>query len=185
QAQDTRGNVLPTSVPSPFARMDLVRNAFSVVTRDNIDGATDSHKLISDTFDIGQILFNYDKHKSSLKIIAWNYKSDLIELINSSNSKHKHLGETLKLFLDQDTEKFNFDKTESIFMLEYNGVIIGGTSPRTLFFASPKSHEINVNIRFGGDTMLDDDYLSLYKRESNYVKYIYALSKTENFHNNF
>ena len=185
QAQDKKGTSLPTSIPSPFARMDLVRNAFALAAKEEIEGDSDIHKLISDTFDIGQMLFNYQKHREVLKLIPWNYDEDLSELMNSSNDKQRHLGETLKLFLDQDTDKFNFDKTETIFMLEYNGVIIGGTSPRTLFFASPKSHEVNVDIRFGGDVMLDNDFLPLYKRESNYVKYIYGLSKSQDFHNNF
>jgi hypothetical protein len=185
-AQDKKGTKQPTSIPSPFARMDLVRTAFEkVASAGEIDGDSDNHKLISDAFDIGQILFNYSKHQNKLEIVSWDVKEDLDELINSSSEKQRHLGETLQLFLEQDAQQYNFNKTDTIFILKYLGDVIGGTSPRTLFFASPSSHNIGVNIRFGQDTMLDDDLLPLYQREDNYVKYIYGLAKTQNFASNF
>ena len=70
------GKNLPTSIPSPFARIDLVRTAFKTVADGgNLEGlekmgkamATDNHKLISDALDIGQILFNYDKYQDDLQ----------------------------------------------------------------------------------------------------------------------
>ena len=72
------GKKLPTSIPSPFARIDLVRTAFLKVADGDLEGlerngkatATDNHKLVSDALDIGQILFNYDKHKNDLQLIA-------------------------------------------------------------------------------------------------------------------
>jgi hypothetical protein len=68
--------------------------------------------------------------------------------------------------------------------LKYKFKIIGGTSPRTLFFASPDAEE--TNIKFGRDIMLDDQLLPLYRRDKEYVKYLYALSKaTSNFNDNF
>ena len=71
------GKKLPTSIPSPFARIDLVRTAFNVVgesgqldglERNGVATGSDNHKLISDALDIGQILFNYDKYKKDLKL---------------------------------------------------------------------------------------------------------------------
>ena len=56
---------LPTSIPSPFARIDLVRTAFAKVGDDgNLEGlernglatATDNHKLISDALDIWSVI---------------------------------------------------------------------------------------------------------------------------------
>ena len=54
-----------TSIPSPFARIDLVKNAFSVVTKTkDLDGDTIFHKMVSDAFDVGEIFFNIDKSSS-------------------------------------------------------------------------------------------------------------------------
>ena len=47
-----------TSIPSPFARMDLVKTAFKVVTESKeLDGDSIHHKLVSDCFDVGEIFF--------------------------------------------------------------------------------------------------------------------------------
>jgi hypothetical protein len=186
------GKKLPTSIPSPFARIDLVRTAFTkVAASKDLDGlsrngqatATDNHKLISDALDIGQILFNYNKHDDDLKLIAWN-KTNSLNVLLEGNGEQQHLGKTLKLFLEQDGAQYNFDKLDNIYILKYQHRIIGGTSPRTLFFAAPNAN--TTNIRFGQDIMLDDQLLPLYKRDKEYIKYLYALSQsTPNFNQLF
>ena len=101
------GKKLPTSIPSPFARIDLVRTAFNVVGNSGqLDGVekngkatgSDNHKLISDALDIGQILFNYNKYTDSLEFVAWDKTTSLNNLLNG-NEEQKHLGKTLDLFL--------------------------------------------------------------------------------------
>lgn len=185
------GKKLPTSIPSPFARIDLVRTAFAAIgSSGNLDGitrngkavATDNHKLVSDALDIGQLFFNYDKHQDDLSLLIWN-KEKSLELLNSSNPRQKHLGNTLKLFLQQDRAQYNFDKFENIYILLYKYKIIGGTSPRTLFFAAPNA--THTNIKFGRDTMLDDMLLPLYARDPQYIKYLVSLSKSQNFNQFF
>ena len=185
------GKKLPTSIPSPFARIDLVRTAFAKVAQGDLEGlerngkatATDNHKLVSDALDIGQILFNYDKHKKDLQLIAWD-KTDSLDKLLKGNPKERHLGKTIKLFLDQDRTQYNFDQFDKIYILKYKHKIIGGTSPRTLFFAAPNAKE--TAICFGQDIMLDDQLLPLYRRDKEFVKYLYSLSKTvSNFNEDF
>jgi hypothetical protein len=185
------GKKLPTSIPSPFARIDLVRTAFNVVGNSGqLDGVekngkatgSDNHKLISDALDIGQILFNYEKYKQDLTLVAWDKKTSLNKLLNG-NEAQKHLGKTLDLFLKQDSSQYNFDKLDKIYILKYKYKIIGGTSPRTLFFAAPGVKEIDI--KFGNDIMLDNGLHPLYKRDKEYVKYLYSISKTANFNSYF
>ncbi|WP_299681156.1 hypothetical protein [uncultured Dokdonia sp.] len=192
QTDSGDGKKLPTSIPSPFARIDLVRTAFARVAEEgNLDGlerngvstATDNHKLISDALDIGQIFFNYDKHKDDLKLEAWDKTNSLGALLNG-NSKKRHLGKTLELFLNQDNSQYNFDQFDKIYILKYKHKVIGGTSPRTLFFAAPNARD--TQIIFGQDIMLDTKLLPLYKRDKDYIKYLFALSSTvDNFNENF
>lgn len=184
-SQDKEGKKLPTSIPSPFARIDLVRRAFEVIANESIDGKSDNHQLISNALDIGQILFNYEKYSDKLDIITWDPNSNLKQLLNSNDPKHVHLGKTIELFLNQDAAQYNFDRMEKIFILRYNFEVIGGTSPRTLFFASPNADDCKVNIRINNDKVLGDQPLSLYKREGNFVKYLFALSKLPEFSKNF
>ena len=66
-----------TSIPSPFARVDLARSAFfNVADSKDLDGKTIYHKLVSDCLDIGEIFFNYDKLADKLDIIVWDKKKE-------------------------------------------------------------------------------------------------------------
>ena len=60
-----------TSIPSPFARIELVKEAFGKVVGDSfsnlsveeianrLHGNTIYHKMVSDSLDVGQIFFNF------------------------------------------------------------------------------------------------------------------------------
>ena len=168
-----------TSIPSPFARIDLVKTAFEHIVNDNdLDGNTIFHKMVSEAFDVGEILFNIDKYHDKVNIIAWDIKHDLGTLLNSLNPKHRLLGDTLKLYLEQDSAAYNFDKTERIYLLNYKEGkdelnIIGGTSPITLFFTSANKLDY-VNIRFGNHRAFNEEYLPLYKRDINFLKFLFG-----------
>ena len=45
----TEGKDVATSIPSPFARIDLVKSAFRWVTEQGIEGSSAHHKLVSDS----------------------------------------------------------------------------------------------------------------------------------------
>lgn len=56
-----------TSIPSPFARIDLVKTAFKEVCKQDkqtkkieLNGNTIFHKMVSDTLDVAEIFFNLD-----------------------------------------------------------------------------------------------------------------------------
>jgi hypothetical protein len=178
---------LPTAIPSPFARMDLVKTAFNNITKtpslrsSSKDGIVtagiNDEKLVSDTLDLCEILFNYDTIKDKINIIIWDRDRDLQELKNSTYVGHKHLADTLERYLRRDFESYNFDLLKRLYLIEYNHKIIGGTSPATLFFptANDLSHaQINLT---KNDVTFDNDYTPLYERDVDFQKYIYLLFK--------
>ena len=172
-----------TSIPSPFARIDLVRTAFKNITDSkDLDGKTIFHKMISDSLDIAQIFFKSETFEDKISIIAWDKRKDLDLLLNSSNIAHRTLGETLRLFLNQDSDVYNFNDLQRIYLINYKSGpnpinIIGGTSPCSLFFST--ANNLNyVNIQEGQDTFFDEDYCPLYKRDSDFIKFIFGLSKS-------
>lgn len=174
-----------TSIPSPFARVDLARSAFhNVANGKELDGNTIYHKLVSDCLDIGEIFFNFDKLSDKLEIIVWDKRKELGILENSTLEAHKILGNSLRMYLEQDEDAYNFGKMDKIFLLRYKGPgrkgdmdIIGATSPRTLFFSSANDLSYcSDHLRPGGkDKPFDNDYTPLYQRDFNYQRYIYAL----------
>lgn len=181
-----------TSIPSPFARMDLVKTAFRTVSQKdangqfNLDGDTIFHKMVSDTLDVAEIFFEYDKHRNKVEIIPWDIQNDLQELLQSGDSAHRQLGATYDLFLKQDENSYNFKELKRIYLLNYkNGKdplnIIGATSPATLFFCSANDFSYIKDIVFGKDQPFDDKYLPLYKRDPEFHRYLWNLSKSTEF----
>ena len=174
-----------TSIPSPFARMDLVKAAFAFVNTKGLAGKTIHHKMVSHALDVAQMFFNYDTLKNAklLDMIKWD-KASVQTLKNSSNPQERLFGRTLDLFLDQDAATYNFGELQSIFMLRYVGPdspkqfnIIGATSPATLFFTSANDNSCVSNyIKFGTHKALDPDvFVRLSERDANFIKYMYDL----------
>lgn len=173
-----------TSIPSPFARMDLIKTAYAeVVKSNNLHGTTIYHKMVSDALDIAQIFFNYNKLRDRVKIIVWDVDRDLQALKN--NSKHKMIGDTLEMFMQQDAATYNFNEMKYIYLLQYTGAkrktqmdIIGATSPATLFFSSANDLSYLSNeIQFEQDKVFDSHYASLDQREVVFIEYMYAYRK--------
>ena len=172
-----------TSIPSPFARIDLVKNAFKKVVQSGLDGDTIYHKMVSDSLDVGEIFFNYDRFKDNIRIVYWDKTNDLLDLKQSVVSSHKIVGETLEMYMEQDGMTYNFSNIQRIYMLQYIGPnslvndIIGATSPCTLFFSSANDlSRISPYISFdGNDKPFDSNYQPLYKRDIEYVKFMCAL----------
>lgn len=172
-----------TSIPSPFARIDLVKNAFKEVCSLGLDGDTIYHKMVSDSLDVGQIFFNYPKYKNLVNVVCWDKTNDLQALIQSPIVSHRVVGETLDMYMQQDGRTYNFSNMQRIYMLQYigpginNHKIIGATSPCTLFFSSANDlSDIANHISFdGNDKPFDGQYQPLYKRDVEYVKYLCAL----------
>lgn len=173
-----------TSIPSPFARIDLLKTAFKKVADGDIDGDTIYHKMVSDCFDIGQIFFEYDKHKKHFEIICWDKTDQLKELLDSPYPAHQQLGDVYKTYLTQDGEEYRFDKMQRMYFLNFkNGPselnIVGATSPATLFFTTANDLKcVSDVIKFGNDKPFDEDIKPLYQRDLEYLKYLYALRKS-------
>ena len=177
----------PTSIPSPFARIALVKTAFSIVAKEWDNAPKAYKKIVSDCLDVGELFFNYNKYqKNIIEIIEWNKANDLNSLANSSSKGNRKFEKTLQLYLNQDSQSYNFDKMDSIFILKckhpsakLTNNIIGATSPTTIFFSSANDLSyLSELIDFGKDRPFDGDYKPLNKRYIEYQKYWYLIRKT-------
>ena len=191
----TGGNEVATSIPSPYARIDLVKSAFRWVTDNGIEGKTAYHQLVSDALDVAQLFFLSRKYSNKLEIIAWNPKARFKKISEQSIAvKHINFAKTLQLYWDQDSVSaedkgnkvlYNFESVNRIYLIINKSTkqVIGGTSPATLFFAAPDARKAasGLGITSGDNVLFDNIYMSLAKREPSFIEYIYALSKQHNF----
>ena len=107
-----------TAIPSPFAQMDLVKNAFNrLAMSTTLEGEVMDKLLVSNALDIAQLFFNFGEMKNQLRVVEWNKDKALADLKN--NVQHALLGETISMFLEQDKEAFNFDKFDKLYFLLY------------------------------------------------------------------
>jgi len=191
-----------TSIPSPFARIDLIKTAFKeVVNMANrkqgdkeyspFNGKTIYHRMVSDTLDVAEIFFNYSRFKNQFEIIVWDRNKNL--------DTASVFGKTLKRYLESDAggdDPYNFSKMDRIYLLNYIGNdrpsnlnIVGATSPATLFFSSANDLSyISKNICFNVDRPFDNFFQPLYKRDFEFQKYLYAFRLAygiKKFHKDF
>lgn len=179
-----------TSIPSPFARIDLIKTAFKEVCKTDkktkkieLYGKTIFHKMVSDTLDVAEIFFNLDKYTGKIEVIKWDSSHMLTELEQSSIAGHRYLADALRKYMKSDAKTYNFDALKNIYLLNYiEGPdelnIIGATSPATLFFSNANDLSYVNDIFFGEDKPFDSVYQPLYKRDFEFVKYLFALRKS-------
>ena len=162
-----------TAIPSPFAQMDLVKNAFLRLSYSAIlKGQQQDERLVSHALDVAQLFFNYSELRDKLHIIEWN-RTNLEQLRTSP--EHQQLGETLDMYIRQDSEAYNFDLMDRLFFLAYNSQVIGCTSPASLFMATPNATPTLVDLPVEQNINLFSQWRPLYKRDPKFIKYIYAL----------
>lgn len=190
-----------TSIPSPFARIELVKESFGKIVRGSINnmsmaqvqsllhGDSIYHKMVSDSLDVAQIFFSYPSMKDKIDIIVWEKSSQIQQLMQSTNGTHNIVGKTLQMFLDQDgkgSDPYNFGKMQNIYILKYKGIgqkqmhIIGATSPATLFFSTANDESsISKELCFGTDYAFDTKYSSLDQRDPEFIKYLFAFKYSQ------
>ncbi|WP_428656026.1 hypothetical protein [Runella sp.] len=191
------------AIPSPLARIHLFESAFSLVYQDELNGTNVSgdayKKLVSDCFDVFELLFNWNNHireGKDLKIITWNgetetenlkrefkeekarKEAELRKLQNENQSlnlqqikgfKEYLVGDTLDLFLKTGA----FAEYNEIHIILLNKRPIAGTSPLTGFFTTPNDLT-NINLV---NPISKRNYFSRHlpfsQRDSKIKKYIY------------
>ena len=178
---------MPTAIPSPFARIDLVKTAFKNIAKSpvgklkafisdegSVIAGRHDEKLVSHTLDIAELLFNYDSLKDDLKIIIWDRNRELSTLRNGPVA-HQRLADTFELYLDQDKESYNFELLNRLYLIQYKYKIIGCTSPATLFFVTANDlTDAQISLTTN-DVFFDNSYVPLYERDPEFQKYIYGL----------
>lgn len=170
----------PTSIPSPFARMELARTAFAIAasckTWDEVPNRY--KKIVSDCLDVAEIFFNYPMYNQYIEIIKWE-KSNL----SDSSFAKTEIGKSMNKFIKGDNGTYNFDRMSSIYLLNYIGDnrpnktglnIIGATSPITMFFSVDNDLSyVSKYIHFTNqDKPFDGKFNSLEKRDINFIQYL-------------
>lgn len=171
-----------TSIPSPFARIDLVKTAFGWVSNHELTGESGYHKLVSDALDVAQLFYlsKNAQYKNDITIVEWSKESIFDKYRNERASSFYS---SLEVFWKQDGDNYNLDSSQRLYFIYYKNGLVGATSPSTLFVSAPdaSSSFLEMDITRGTDKLFDDKYAALHEREFPFVKYIFSISKTPEF----
>lgn len=164
-----------TAIPSPFAQLDLVKNAFEhLALNASLNGSVMDKRLVSNALDVAQLFFDFENHKDYLHIVRWNRDEQLERL--KSSPEHQLYGETLELFLNSDS-KYNFELLADWYIILWNSQIIGATSPSSFTIAVPREKEIPIaSIKVEqGVNLFDEEPRDLWSRDADFVFYVFVL----------
>lgn len=159
-----------TAIPSPFAQLDLVSNAFARLASGRLQGLQMDRRLVSDALDIAQILFDMENHAGRISIVRWNPES-AISRMERSGADHQLLAETLRLFMESDREAYNFDLSDDWYILTADNIAIGSTSPASLTMGAPGVGE-RKNIMVEEGETLFGRIRDLWERDEEFVVYL-------------
>lgn len=170
-----------TAIPSPFARMHLFETAFEILNQEkSFHGDSVYHKLVSDCLDVIDLVFHWDLHiksKAKLKILSWTQNISLTKLCKSADEAHKLVGETLKLFLEQDGVSSNFQYANTVYLLLLNDEVFAGTSPMTLFFTKPDVINLNLKKPNSGNINYFSSIVPIFDRSEEFQLYLHKMFK--------
>jgi hypothetical protein len=180
---DANHRIPVTSIPSPFGRLHLVENSFKKLNEwathnpSKLLGDTIYHKLVSETFDLAELMFNADSFNNAglgLEVVNWEVNSKIAEL-RIQGPKKKLLADTLDLFIKQSPAGSPLQMVQNIYIIQMSRRVIGGTSPSTLFFPTPNEENFvtPTPIKIGNDTLFDHDFNPLYKRSKEFQRFLY------------
>lgn len=162
-----------TAIPSPFAQLDLVKNAFEHLqpTPQGMAGIASEQIMVSQALDVAQLFFEFENHSHQLHIVRWNKATELERL--KASPEHRLYGETLELFLQAD-RVYNFAQLQDWYILLYNNQVIGATSPCSFTMAAPNMSVVDtVNVE--PNVKLFGEVRDLWQRDDEFVYHLFLL----------
>jgi len=183
---------IPTAIPSPFARFDLVAAAFTNIAETKelraegagtkVKASKDDERLVSHTLDLAEIIFDRSKYGSALSISSFNCRDGVKELLGKNLSiGYKRFLKSLELYLEEDAETYNFGYMDDIFLFKYKNVVIGSTSPVTFFcptannLLDPDSGDYTVIKLEDQREAFSENFKPLYERSPEFQKWFHFL----------
>lgn len=162
-----------TAIPSPFAQLDLVKNAFShlVAGKERMTGIVSELIMVSNALDIAQLFFEYENHRDYLHIVRWNKATEIERL--KSEPEHRLYGETLELFLQSD-KVYNFEQLQDWYIIMLHNQVVGATSPTSFTMAASSVNTIDsVNVE--PNVKLFSTARDLWERDDEFIYYLFLL----------
>ncbi|MCH5233669.1 MAG: hypothetical protein J1E16_00100 [Muribaculaceae bacterium] len=163
------------SIPSPFARIQLMRDAFKICSNGFEKAEKRDRLLVSHTFDILELIYeNPVRQGITLEVI--NLPKLFEHLKNVGQSVRKQgiglLGGALESYANNETN--GILDIGNIYILRKGENALAMTCPTSLVLPSPNYKYWQAQITINGDKPIFSEVKELYQRDFTFVKYLYT-----------
>ncbi|HRK28410.1 MAG TPA: hypothetical protein PK239_14135 [Chitinophagales bacterium] len=195
-----------TAIPSPFARLHLFETAFTMVQSSDVPNFANKtsnhegfrqnstnprvpsryHEMVSQCLDVWEIMFRFTQISAALKaqgktlaFVPYNIQTSMNTMQSSINAAHKNVANTVSTFLTagMQTANFNLLPNGNLYFITIDGIIIGCTSPLTLFF-TPEDllknlSNLQITLNRSDGSAYFTTIVPLHKRDFNFQEYVH------------
>ena len=173
-----------TSIPSPFARLTLVNDAFKFVNDSfekdlQKEGRTEYHRIVAEWLDIAEIFFRYSifKDDPNLEVIKIPFTFDILK-----NKSHVSPSLIDSFLLEIQLEEKIWKDFSYFTVIRYNGEVMGATSPYSLFCSADyrgRIHNADKGIlKFSENyQFFDEKFEPLYLRNKDFILFMISYFK--------
>lgn len=172
---DIKNNALEpkVSIPSPYARFELVQKAFAnFVALGAEECDTRDLMLISHTLDLMELFY---ENQDDLQYEQWEKREALDELKNSENAGHRLFGLALDQYGRQ--ENYGFSSADTVLtIIKYGPDVVGCTSPTSIMLATPRYDKFQSIKIEGARTLFDRTPRMLFARDVDFIEYVYRMA---------
>lgn len=179
------------AIPSPFARMEVVKQAFDAISNSVNDVTFNNagftyRQIVSDTLDVLELLYEYELYKDIISI-----RNCKISQLNfpKINSKSANGADNNISFIQKALEDYKY--SDDVYLIIYNdtnrNMVLAMSSPETLFFTTsrldrnngqPNEYDFKLKRRDNTGKSFFDIPLSLSERNKSFQDYMYNLYVT-------
>lgn len=163
------------SIPSPFARIELMREAFEICSKGESNNSIPKRDkmLVSQALDILELLFE-GPERQGIQLTAVNLQSVYNELKSLGSNEYNMgmglLGKTLERY--GRIEKNGMSEMGNVYILRRGPHALAMTCPTSLVMPSPNYKEW-TDLTINGNIHIFTEIRELYQRDKAFIKYLY------------
>lgn len=157
--QAVESSLALNAMPTPFAREEVVAQAFEIVNRKGFEQSGYTYKkIVSDVLDVFEILFHYNLYQSRVSIVKCDIEGLQYEEINpvqvQANPNAINTGPRKKSYFKEallNAVNLNGHPKEMYFIVLDNTIPLAATSDKTILFTSSRLDRNNGHRDFDKD----------------------------------
>ena len=163
------------SIPSPFARIQLIKDAFKVCAKGFERAEKRDRLLVSQTLDILELLYEDPTRQGIVvDVVNLNWLFEHLKEKGSSDRKQglRLLGHALETYANNETN--GLMNLGQLYILRKREAALAMSCPTSIMLPSPNYKFWETQVTINGDKPIFSEVKELYQRDFGFIKYLYT-----------